>query len=955
MAEEGRLWVTLGISISKFLRDLTKVQNDLRSFGRNMQSVGSSLTQALTVPLVAVGLSALKSSGQFESAMLRVESKLGLTGAASEEAKKKLEELALKLGADTVFSAGEAAAAMEALVAQGFNVEQVISALPAVLNLASTENMGLADAASIVSAALKGYGFEAASAAAVVDVLAKASINSASSAQSLGDGLKTVGPVAAGFKLDFTEMVSILAVMADAGIEGGRAGTALASAIGSLAKPVGEGANAIEAMNLQVFESPGVMRPMKDILADIAKTADPTTTALQIFGKTSGPEMIAAMNQGIPKIREFENGLRDAGGTAERVGKAQMSGFQGALEALKGSWETLGIVMGKSGFLQWVTDAIRKVTEWVNMLASARPEMLAPWIELAAFLALTGPVMYGIGVIASAFGTGGILMKALKSLQLGFQLTWKAIVLIFTPAGLYIGPILIAALLIIAYWDDVKAAAKQLKKDLEIFFGVTAKEAQATAFMIDFFAGVVREKFAESGRATDELGGVHARVMGKLRDETGKTEESQRSLATTFKDKMGAALKTVQETGAGMVEALSKGADGMNTALVVRGLPKLTDGAKAWFTDFVSLVQQRTGDVVTKFTAGIAPLSTKMGEELEETKTRWKTKFDELLVGVQHSGKQVFEDFTGPIENIIDAVTGFAAGAMDGFRTEVNKAKDGPVMAAWKGFWTDVMGHLRTVTDQLSTDLARAIITGDDSLVGVFKNAAKELAIHVLDTIINAVLMKLIEQIDKLIRLLPGMGPGGQSKASMSGNGITDGIVGLGKEAGVGATGMAFAVLRELLGWAFRLGGKYLDLAQTVIGTLFGGQGPHGRPGSLSPFLGDPGHWLHGPELLQWFLQHGLPDIPGFINNPWNPGGFIPPGPGGKPGGGGSPPPPGPGGDLGVPGGVFGSMLAGAGGYGTTVNVYVGGSVMTRRGMIEDIRDGLKELRDRTGPLGFED
>lgn len=954
MAEEGRLWVTLGLSISKFLKDLTKTQNDLRSFGRNMQSVGTSLTQALTVPLVAVGLSALKSSGQFESAMLRVESKLGLTGAASEEAKKKLEALALKLGADTVFSAGEAAAAMENLVAQGMNVDQVMAALPAVLNLASTENMGLADAASIVSAALKGYGFEASSAAAVVDVLAKASINSASSAQSLGEGLKTVGPVAAGFKLDFTEMISILAVMADAGIEGGRAGTALASAIASLAKPVGEGADAIEAMNLQVFESPGVMRPLKDILADIAKTADPTTTALQIFGKTSGPEMIAAMNQGIPKIREFESQLKDAGGTAERVGKAQMSGFQGALEALKGSWETLGIVMGKSGFLQWMTDAIRGVTGFVNKLVEVKPELLKPWIELGMVLAVTGPVMYGIGVIASAFGTGGFLMKALKSLQLGFQLTWKAIVLIFSPAGLYIGPILIAALLIIAYWDDVKAAANQLKKDLMSLFSVTAKEATAAAFLIDFFAGVVREKFAEAGKDTENLGDGHARVMGKLRDETGKTEETQRSLATTVKDKMGAALKTVQDTTAGMVEALSKGSDGMNTALVVRGLPKLTEGAKAWFTDFVSLVQQRTGDVVSKFTAGIAPLSTKMGEELEETKTRWKTKFDELLVGVQHSGKQVYEDFTGPVENIVDAVTEFASDAMEAFKTETDKARTGPVMAAWHGFWNIVSESLRTVASQMSTDLARAIITGEDSIVGVFKKAGEELLIHVVGTIINSVLVKLIEQIDKLLGLL-GIGvPGGMAKASAMGpGGISDGLVGLGEQGGVSATGMAFTILRELLGIAMRKGGEYADVAKQVIGHLFGGQGPHGRPGVLSPFLKDPGSWLHGPELLQWFLQHGLPDIPGWINNPWNPGGFTPPGPGGKPGPWTPPGTPGGGGGIGLPGDVFG-MMAGAGGYGGTINIYVGGSVMTRRGMIEDIRDGLKELRDRSGPLGLD-
>lgn len=930
------------MSISKFADGMFGAQKDLAKFGKLATDVGASLTKAITLPIVGIGISALKASGEFESAMLRVTAKLGLTGEASGEATAKLEALALKLGADTVFSAGEAAAAMENLVAAGFNVEQVMSVLPAVLALAATENMGLQESATLVTAALKGYGFEAGDAARVVDILAKASIDSASSAGDLGAALVKVGPVASGFKLDFNEIISILALMADAGINGAAAGTALSGAIGKLAKPVGDGATAIKEMNLRIFDSPGVMRPMKEILAEIAGTADPASTALRIFGLESGPEMIAAMNQGIPKIKEFERGLDDAGGTAERVGKAQMGGFMGALEALKGSWETLGIVMGKSGFLKWATDAIRGITEWVNVLATTKPEMLAPFLALAGLLAAAGPVMLGIGIVAKALSKGGILHKGLEVFAAAMKLSGKAIALLWSPKGAIVGSVLLGAAILIHTWKEIESGHTDLEKGIKRGVDdilVKSLDANKKRLESDKTLSEEQKRMLQSWIADGE------KQKAEL-DKSGRAHEG-------FADRVKASVAETIASFGELVPAIEDTGEGMNTALIGKALPKLTAGAKAWFTDFITTVRTRTGDAVSAFTNAISPLSQKMSDELAATKTAWENKFKDLIAGIQHDGKQVFDDFTAPIENIADAVKGFAENAMNAWRDAVKSPSAVAAFNNWEDFWKEVANKTGSIVSDLASDIATVILTGDGSIVDTFKKAGEALLHAVITTIVEKVLDVLISKIEFLDNLLGGGGGLGKASASASAGSsgsISSGLVDLGDRAGTDTVGRAVQIVTWLLQKALLRGGAIAKTAGTIIGEVFGKSRRPGAPGQGGLFGQGGSAWssFKGPSMMNWFLAHGFPGGPGFINFPWNPGGFVPPGPGGKPGfgdsGGG-----GWGGDWGG-GGVSGG---GAMGLGVNVSVNVHGSVWQTEDLAEAIRKRLITIFNRTGNLGF--
>ena len=111
----------------------------------------------------------LNTAMSFEQAMARVGAVSGATG----EDFAKLEAQAKELGATTQFSASQAAASQENLARAGFKVDQIIDAMPGLLNMAAAEGMDLAQAADIASSAIAGFGLEASEAGRVADVLAK--------------------------------------------------------------------------------------------------------------------------------------------------------------------------------------------------------------------------------------------------------------------------------------------------------------------------------------------------------------------------------------------------------------------------------------------------------------------------------------------------------------------------------------------------------------------------------------------------------------------------------------------------------------------------------------------------------------------------------------------------------------------------------------------------------------
>jgi len=199
-----------GTNVNKLSTATSRASATMQAFGQKMIGVGQPLTRTgrylslrITAPLIAIGAQALRTAANFEQSMNRVRALTGATGSTFEQ----LEATARQLGATTQFSASEAAEGMGFLAMAGFEANEIISAMPATLNLAAAGVMSLGDTADIVSNIMQGFGITAEDLEATADILTQTFTSSNTNLQQLGYGMSYVAPVAKENLTAFVEQI----------------------------------------------------------------------------------------------------------------------------------------------------------------------------------------------------------------------------------------------------------------------------------------------------------------------------------------------------------------------------------------------------------------------------------------------------------------------------------------------------------------------------------------------------------------------------------------------------------------------------------------------------------------------------------------------------------------------------------------------------------------------------
>ena len=149
-----------------------------------------------------------------------------------------LRDAALDAGGRTVFTATEAANAVEELGKAGISTADILAgALDGSLDLAASGQLEVARAAEIAATTMKQFGLAGTDTAHVADVLSAGAGKALGSVEDLAQGLKFVGPVAASMNVSLEETVGTLALFADQGLIGEQAGTSLRGVLSSLTSP----------------------------------------------------------------------------------------------------------------------------------------------------------------------------------------------------------------------------------------------------------------------------------------------------------------------------------------------------------------------------------------------------------------------------------------------------------------------------------------------------------------------------------------------------------------------------------------------------------------------------------------------------------------------------------------------------------------------------------------------
>jgi len=412
---------------NKTQKAFKSIKKSLKSVGGSAAALGKNISTKMLAPMGAFAGFSLKTAGDFESAMNKVSAISGSTG----ETLKALENQAKELGRTTQFSASEAADAMGFLSMAGFDAQKTMAAMPGILDLAAASSTDLATTADIASNILSGLGMEASKTGQLADVMAKATASANLNVLELGEAMKMAAPMADAANLSLEGMTAIMGKMADAGIKGTMAGTAVKAGITKLLNPTKQVSAALDGMGVSVSNSDGSMRNFIDILADLEKAGAGASEFTRIFGERAGPALLASTKQGVGAIKELKTKLQDAGGTAKTMADTQMKGLNGSIKKLKSAFEGLQLAVANSGLLEWATKMTDKLTAFMAKISG------------------TGGAMSGLGSDIAAFAA---------VIQEKLAVAWKIITDIFGGFSQYLEPIKQAWGELGTAWDDLMAS-----------------------------------------------------------------------------------------------------------------------------------------------------------------------------------------------------------------------------------------------------------------------------------------------------------------------------------------------------------------------------------------------------------------------------------------------------------------------------------------------------------------
>ena len=368
-----------------------------------LKAMGSRMAKISGVALTGLAVSSVKTAAEFEASMKSVAAIGGHTG----ETFEALEAQAKELGRTTAFSASQAADGMKFLSMAGFDAEQTMSAMPGVLALAAASQTDLATSADIASNILSGLKLEASETGRLVDVMAKATASANMDVIEMGEAFKMAAPMADVAGLSVEGMAALIGKMADAGVKGTMAGTALTASISRLLDPTKKMQTAFDDLGVSITEPDGSMKNFIDILADLESKGAGAADFIKIFGKQAGPKLLASMAEGSEGIKELRTTLEGAGGSAQEMAEKQLEGLNGSLKILKSAFEGMQIAIGDSGLLEFVTQMAVQLTEFIPKIAEfANKHPLITKVGLAitalaiAIGILGGPITLVVGAIA---------------------------------------------------------------------------------------------------------------------------------------------------------------------------------------------------------------------------------------------------------------------------------------------------------------------------------------------------------------------------------------------------------------------------------------------------------------------------------------------------------------------------------------------------------------------------
>lgn len=332
---------------------------------KHLEPVGSAM-KLVGAGALAAGVASVKMAGDYEQGLNIFKSVSGATAQQMAMVAAKARELGQDASLPGV-SARDAANAMTELSKAGLSVNDTLAASKGVMSLAKAGQIDVADAATIAAQALNAFKLKGSDAGKVADVLANGANASATDIRGLSLGLQQSAAVASQFGVSLEDTVTTLGLFANRGMQGSDAGTSLKTMLISLANPSKKAANLMHELGINAYDASGKFVGMRQLAQNLQNglkglSEEQKQQALATIFGTDAFRAAAFLADSAGKSYDDMSKAVGRSGAAMDLAKAQNSGFNGALDNLKSTIETVATDFGQK-LLPELTKVIKQLAD----------------------------------------------------------------------------------------------------------------------------------------------------------------------------------------------------------------------------------------------------------------------------------------------------------------------------------------------------------------------------------------------------------------------------------------------------------------------------------------------------------------------------------------------------------------------------------------------------------------
>jgi TP901 family phage tail tape measure protein len=403
MARNLTIW-TIFKAKDKAIQPTKNLQKRLKRVGKTAIKTSSKIGSVFKGVLGAqLALGALRKVGQglsfvkdefisFDQAITAAGAKFGDAFKRGTKGAEELRKVTRGIGAETEFSATEAAEGLDFLAMAGFNAAQSMALLPGVVDLATSTQQDLARSTDIASDALGAFGLMTKDSAQlttnfnrILDVMSKTTTTANTDMEALFEAVKKGAPTFTSAGQSVETFNALVGTMANSGIKGSEAGTQLRNMMLRLGSPTKQAQSVLNKLNITTKDSDGNFRDAIDILGDFQKatkdmgTAQKTAALSTVFGARTVNGINVLLKEGADSLREYRTQLEGAGGSSKELAEEMRKSLGNSLAKIKSALIELGFkffdVFGDK--ITMALAGISKLIDKLNSLFGANQKIIA--------------------------------------------------------------------------------------------------------------------------------------------------------------------------------------------------------------------------------------------------------------------------------------------------------------------------------------------------------------------------------------------------------------------------------------------------------------------------------------------------------------------------------------------------------------------------------------------------